>query len=314
MTVANPVHQRLCLYLRTVASSLYTVWLFTANDLQTIIAPSAIFGITNALAALIAGSTENSTQYLYIIQQIPTTICWVWINLLPLTINNQRSPSSIAEDAINKPWRALPSKRLSSAQAKRLMLGFYAVALAYSCFYSGGCRQSIGLIFLGTWYNSYGAGDRNFVVRNIINALGYLCFNSGAVEVALGPKLATLEDKRSLQLWCLVVTGIVLTTMQVQDMGDQEGDAKRGRLTLPLAIGDETARWSIALPMPVWGILCPLLAGVGFGMTAVSCVLAVAVAVRLFLWKDAASDQRTFLVWNCWMSVVYMMPLLRRYA
>ncbi|RHZ60229.1 UbiA family prenyltransferase [Aspergillus thermomutatus] len=299
-----------------VASSGYTLWLFVASDVQTILLPSTIFGITNALASLDLRDVQSQLPaYLNTVQRIPLIIGWVGINLLPLTMNNQRSPSSIAEDSLNKPWRPLPSRRLSGSQAKRLMLGFYALALVYSFFYSGGHRQCLGLIVLGTCYNSFGAGDNNPVIRNIINALGYLCFNSGAAEVALGSGSAVFAEspearQYSLRLWIMVITGIILTTMHVQDMCDQEGDAKRGRRTLPLVIGDAAARWSIALPMPVWGVVCPLLAGAGPLAAGLSVVLAFAVAIRMLMWRDAASDRTTFLVWNLWISVVYMLPLL----
>ncbi|RLL94654.1 hypothetical protein CFD26_103085 [Aspergillus turcosus] len=296
-----------------VASSGYTLWLFIASDVQTILLPSTIFGITNALAALdLRDIQSQSPAYLNTVHRIPLIIGWVGINLLPLTMNNQRSPSSIAEDSLNKPWRPLPSGRLSGSQTKRLMLGFYALAVVYG-FYSGGLRQCLGLVVLSTCYNSFGAGDHNPVIRNITNALGYFCFNSGAVEVALGSGSALTEPEAGqypLRLWIMVITAIILTTMHVQDMCDQEGDAKRGRRTLPLVIGDAVARWSIALPMPVWGVICPLLAGSGPLAAGLSVVLAFAVAIRMLIWRDTASDRMTFRVWNLWISVVYMLPLL----
>jgi 4-hydroxybenzoate polyprenyltransferase len=315
MSVGGP-NFHICQFSSAFASSGYTIWLFIASDVQTILLPSTIFGITNALAALGFGEVQSqSPAYLSTVRRIPLVIGWVGINLLPLTMNNQRSPSSIAEDSLNKPWRPLPSKRLTGSQAKRLMFGFYALSMVFSFCYSGGHRQCLGLIVLSTCYNSFGAGDHNPVVRNIINALGYLCFNSGAVEVALGSGSAVFAGspgarQYSLSLWIVVITAIILTTMHVQDMCDQEGDAKRGRRTLPLVIGDAAARWSIALPMPVWGIICPLLAGSGPLAAGLSVVLAFAVAIRILMWRETASDRMTFRVWNVWISVVYMLPLL----
>ncbi|KAH1985262.1 hypothetical protein LV164_001155 [Aspergillus fumigatus] len=315
MSIGGPSFH-VCRFPSAVASGGYTIWLFIASDIQTILLPSTIFGITNALATRDFRDVQSQfSAYLNTVYRIPLVIGWVGINLLPLTMNNQRSPSSIAEDSLNKPWRPLPSKRLSGPQAKRLMFGFYALAVVYSCFYSGGLRQCLGLIILGTCYNSFGAGDHNPVIRNIINALGYFCFNSGAVEVALGSGSAVFTERPearqySLRLWIMVITTIILTTMHVQDMCDQEGDAKRGRRTLPLVIGDAAARWSIALPMPVWGVICPLLADSGPLATGLSFVLAFAVAIRMLMWRDTASDRMTFRVWNLWISVVYMLPLL----
>lgn len=39
-----------------------------------------------------------------------------------------------------------------------------------------------------TWmYNDLGAAEETFLVRNISNALGFICFEAGAAQVACGP-------------------------------------------------------------------------------------------------------------------------------
>lgn len=133
------------------------------------------------------------------------------------------------------------------------MLTFYVTAQVYSLLYGGGYRQSLGLVLLGTWYNNFGGSDQHPVVRNLISALGYLCFTSGALEAALGGTPLPFRTAPRLTRWLLVIAGIILSTVHAQDMYDQEGDAKRGRRTVPLVIGDAPARWTIAIPMLVWG-------------------------------------------------------------
>lgn len=83
-------------------------------------------------------------------RRVPPTFFWLWINLLPFTIDNQRRPASIAEDELNKPWRAMPSRRLTPAQARTLMLCLYPVALAASLAL-GGLDQCLWAIALGFW-------------------------------------------------------------------------------------------------------------------------------------------------------------------
>ena len=286
-----------------------TLWLFTFSDFKTILIPSFVFGIANALAAhayqLPVLYHVNSTD---LFRKSPFVLLWIWLNLLPFNINNQRTSSAIAEDTINKPWRPIPSGRLSSDQAKYIMLSFYIFAQLFSLFISGGLRQGICLLFLGIWYNNLGGADGHYLIRNSTNALGFLCFISGAMEVALGTSLPLSGSSRMVN-WFGVIAGIVLTTVHTQDMYDQEGDALRRRSTVPLDLGDATARWTIAVPMVAWGTLCPMFWGANFAAHALSLAMATSVGIRSVAYRNVSSDRKTFLIWNIWLSFVYILPL-----
>lgn len=162
-----------------------TMWLFTFSDLKNIAIPSTIAGLSNALAATICGMSTPSGPH-SIIWRTPLNFIWVWTNLLPFDINNQRTPPAIAEDSINKPWRPMPQGRLSPSQPKVTMICLYVAAQLLSFQFNGGVRKGIMPVFPGTWYNNFGGVDSHPFVRNAINALGYLCFISGAMKVALG--------------------------------------------------------------------------------------------------------------------------------
>lgn len=216
-----------------------SLWLFTASDLKTIVVPSFIFGVINALAA----SQYDTEQHLETSgkidsQRVCLTLLWVWINLLPFTINNQNSPDSIHEDAANKPWRTLPSGRMTPQQAKHFMLTLYPTGLTLSVF-SGGLRQSVSLVILGVWYNNFKGGDASCLVSSLIKACGYICFTSGAMEVSLG---FALPIKPKLMGWFGMIAAIIFTTAHLQDMHDQEGDNTRGRKTVPLVLCDSLSR------------------------------------------------------------------------
>lgn len=107
-------------------------------------------------------------------------------------MSNQISSGAIKEDRINKPWRTLPSGRMTPEQAGRLMLAFYIFALGLSLMI-GGLKQSVTLVVIGSWYNHFAGADRSYLVRNLINALGYVCFTSGAMEVALSFTLPVMS-------------------------------------------------------------------------------------------------------------------------
>lgn len=293
----------------------HTLWLFNLSDLKTIVVPTTIFGIINALAAHKFGITTAGSSP---ILRLPLVLLWVWSNLLLLSINNQRAPLSVSEDAVNKPWRPLPQGRISPSQSKRLMYWVYAITPLMSTLFAGGLRQNFVLIFLGTWYNEFGGGDCHPLLRNAIVAVGYFCFASGAMEVSLGfqlpmPLKRTPEFDIAVPLfqWFGIIVGAIVTTMHTQDMYDQEGDALRGRRTLPLVVGDGCARWITVFWMCAWGIICPLFWDLPLlsGVSLLVVGLAAAVGVRGLLYRDVPSDKLTFWVWNVWISCIFTLPI-----
>ena len=130
------------------------------------------------------------------------------------------------------------------------MLFLYPLAVITS-FAIGGLKQSIALVILGVWYNNFAGGDRSCLLRNLINAYGYVCFTSGAMEVAAGVVLPL--DVRLIQ-WLDMIAAVIFCTVHLQDMYDQAGDQIRGRNTVPLVVGDGRARWTTALAMIFWGL------------------------------------------------------------
>lgn len=302
----------------------YSLWLFTFSDLKTIIIPSTVFGLANARAARpyhcdhhydTASSWAGES-----LPRLPLVLFWLWIHLLPFTVSNQRDVESIEEDRINKPWRPLPSGRLSRREAGFILVTTYTLAQLYSLWLGTGLVQGAVLVLLGTWYNSLGGADCNPFVRNMINSLGYACFLTGALEAAANQPLfflvlstrSTPSSLAPMASWVAIIAGIVFTTVHSQDMYDQTGDAARQRRTVPLVIGDAPARWMLAVWMVVWGILCPVFWNAAILARVACAVLAGAVALRSLVFRDVDSDKRTFVLWNSWMAIVYALPLTAR--
>jgi 4-hydroxybenzoate polyprenyltransferase len=205
---------------------LHTLWLFTRSDLKTIVIPSSIFGVLGGLPE--AGLTiPTGDSDFAIMRRLPLVVAWVWLVLLPFNIDNQRRAAAIDEDRANRPWRPLPSQRLTPDQAFTLMIACHIMALVYSCVV-GGLPQSLVGILLGNLYNELGGADRSCVTKNALNALGYVTFTMGAVAVAACSDLAP----RSLE-WFAMLGAIIFSTVQMQDLPDIEGDAVRGRRTVP---------------------------------------------------------------------------------
>lgn len=289
-----------------VAFHSYTIWLFTASDLKTIIFPSTIFAIFNAFAAESYGITSSdvSLQPRAILSRTPLVLFWVWINLLPFVIDNQRHYTAIAEDAVNKPWRVMPSGRLSQSQAKRLMLSLYPLAVL-SSFALGGIRQSLMMLLLGYWYNNCGGSDSNSVTRNFINALGFLSFIWGAMDVVVA---SNLPSTPALVGWMAIIGAIVFSTVTTQDFPDQVGDKLRQRRTLPLEIGDVSARVITSTTM----LMCTFVCAWYWGFSVASIpVIAVGLTMswRQLALRSEAQDKITLNCWTFWMVLIYVLPL-----
>ena len=302
-----PSLHRLMSVVATCTYHAHSLWLFTLSDLKTIVGPSFVFGVTNALAGAEYGlkfPEEGINGAIF--QRLPRILLYVWINLLPFDISNQTSSDAIKEDRINKPWRTLPSGRMTPQLAKYLMLAFYLFALGVSSM-TGGLKQSVTLVCIGTWYNHFAGADSSCLVRNLINALGYVCFTWGAMEVALGFPLPL--DTRLIK-WFGVVAAVIFTTVHLQDMSDQLGDRIRGRKTVPLVIGDGPARWMTAITMIFWGYVCPRFWNSIMTVAALGFVLAGGVAARYLVLRTVEADRLTFKLWNLWMTLVFLLPLL----
>ena len=288
----------------SLAYHFHTVFLFTASDFKTIVIPSTAFGILGSYAYL----TEDSSMLEGTpIQRIHLVFIWTWLNLLPFNISNQRHPAAIQEDRKNKPWRPLPSRRLTSSQANILMLGSYLVAFIYSMCVRG-MKSCLTLIALGWWYNDRNGAERCWT-RNLINAAGYISFTYGAVEVAIGSQ-AHLSEKACQ--WFLLIGMIIFSTVQVQDIPDQEGDNARGRRTIPLVIGDTLARWSVAVLLPIWSLIAASFWQLDNTIILLPLSLALLIAVRLLRTRSVADDMTSFKFWNMWVLTLYTLPLWRR--
>ena len=289
---------------------LQTIWLFTYSDLKTIVGPKTAFGILSALSGPIL--TKNASPSLAtVLSRIPVVLFWTWINLLPFAIDNQRQPEAIQEDAENKPWRSMPSKRMSQRHARCLVFCLYPAAFVASL-KVGGMKQCLALMVLGYWYNDRGGADRNCIIRNLINAFGFICYASGATEVASRTELLDNPFKPVALQWFLIIGAVVFSSVHTQDMYDQAGDSLRGRQSVPLVIGDTPARWTIAIAVAFWSYVCPAFWHLGASCRAVSMVLGAIIVLRTLTKTAVAADKLTFRVWNMWMVMMYLMPLLKR--
>ena len=156
-------------------------------------------------------------------------------------------------------------------------------------------------------YNDLDGANENYIIRNLINGFAHAAYSSGSARVASGA--GNLNTRG--YIWLTIVGCIIFTTLQVQDLKDQEGDKARERRTAPLVLGDEAARWSVAVPVVGWSVLCPWFWGVGTGGWVLMAGLGGGVVLRLAMRRGREEDRVTWVLWSTWMMGVYVLPVLR---
>ncbi|OCL12821.1 hypothetical protein AOQ84DRAFT_226880 [Glonium stellatum] len=292
--------------------SLYNLWLFTKDDTPTFVAPNTVFGICGALAGtrLIAHSGSTTA----VLSRIPHVLLFNWSNLLIFNLANQQLPESCAEDTLNKPWRPVPSGRMTSTQVRKWMLLTIPLVLAINHF-ALDVGTETALLYTLTWlYNDLRGGDEGWLLRNSIIAAAFGLYNLGSLKIAAAATpapVAAATVTGTGYAWIAIVSAVILTTMHVQDLKDVAGDRARGRRTAPLVMGDGPARWTLALPVPVWTAYCACFWGLGWVLAAPAAGLGGVVAWRCFCVRGTMADRKTWQLWRLWTAVLYMMPLVR---
>ncbi|KAJ7844925.1 UbiA prenyltransferase family-domain-containing protein [Mycena olivaceomarginata] len=313
---ARPTHEELP---PPAASSLiyhaHTLLLFTASDFKSVILPQSIFAVAVQLSRKQLPTVSLDVELLTWVWsgRLPLMLAWLWVHLL-------RLPSSIAEDAVNKPWRPLPSGRLSQQQARTVLL--LAILASFGCSIAvvgtAPWTPSVSLVALAWMYNDLeGSGAYGPWVRNALNAAGLSCFGWGALTV-----LAVCAGDESgvahllppaASAWLALTAAVIMTTIQVQDFRDEAGDRGIGRRTVAVAMNPLVARGSTAATVMLWSVVCPAFwcaGSVGTALSASSVVAWAAPVVLGAVITRQATDELALTVWCLWMACLYLLPVL----
>ncbi|RYP65456.1 hypothetical protein DL769_006311 [Monosporascus sp. CRB-8-3] len=295
-----------------IRNLLSALWGFTESDFATFALPNTAFGILGALANRSfatadpgEGVSSPPPSINDIAWRLPLVLAFNWCNLLVFDMANQRSAASVAEDALNKPWRPISSNKITPEQTRRTMLVIIPLSLWYHR-YLGLWEYGLGMK-TGIWvYNDLGGGDEAFF-RELLIALGYAVFNHGSLRIALGH---TQRISAKANLWTAIISGVVLTTMQIQDLKDQAGDRLRGRKTIVLFLGERLSRGSVAFFVCFWSCVCAWFWGPPPWACALMAALGGLVVWRVLARRGVEEDRRTWRTWCFWHSCLYLLPLV----
>jgi 4-hydroxybenzoate polyprenyltransferase len=147
-------------------------------------------------------------------------------------------------------------------------------------------------------YNNLGGSDEDFATRNLIIGLAYILYGLGALRVASNTNDEQHTMNSTGRTWSCVIGAVIFTTSQIQDLKDQEGDKSRDRKTAPLVLGDSVARWTVAIPIFVWSVICPIFWRLGIYASATTLLLGLVVIIRLLMFKGVSADKQTWKIWS----------------
>lgn len=286
-----------------------TVWLFICNDINSMIIPTMSFVTTSALVEPLSGSPPPSGSK-FAISFVAATL-WSCTNLLLFCLHNQRQPAAIEEDRYNKPWRPLPSKRVAPDQIVTFFIFGYPMVMAFSAQF-GGLTESIFLGLLTVSYNELGGGNTT-LFRNLLNAGGVVLYYNGAFKVFTTTSGQRLDiQDGTLLVWLGIIGFIIFTTIHVQDLRDQEGDAKRGRRTIPLVYGDLACRISVTIAIAFWSLMVPMFWRATLAGYVIPLGQGAWLMHRALLIRTADGDDKTFKFWSLWMMSLLLTPITKK--
>lgn len=284
---------------------IYTIYLFSRNDIKIAIGVGWLFGALNAsIASTFTMGPDLSPRQ--IIQSTPAMLLWSWSHLFLFNLHNQRHASSIAEDAINKPWRPLPARRLFPRQATRIMYCMYPIVITLESLHLGGQFPSVVEMGLCLWYNE-AKGSSNAFLKNVLNAFGLACFFAGPLEVATGHSVFC-GDMRAAT-WLLILACAIMSTSHAQDFRDLEGDKVARRVTLPLLIGDMKARLLLAFGIVFWTVIASCFWEVTLVDSLMAWTTGAAVIFNLFRDKTHEGNTRAWKMFPCWLLGLFLLPI-----
>ncbi|KAF9028098.1 UbiA prenyltransferase family [Rhodocollybia butyracea] len=270
---------------------MYTAILFTWTDYKTIFFPIISFAYASV-------SVRSTAVFL-------KACLWIWIHLLLCNVSNQARTE--VEDATNRPWRPLPSGRVTNLQAIALRWVLVFVCIAVSSVFGWHLVVStLTLIFTTYMYDELEISSHG-VGKNLCAVGGYLSFEVGAVKI-MGES-TTLNPASTRAIYVSLL--LIFTTIHTQDFADMEGDLALGRKTLPM-YDPEIPRIATMLIITTWSTVLPIVWGIGPISTAGFVAFGSYVSLRFYIWRTAEMDRRSYLIFNIWLVMAHLLPIQAR--
>ncbi|KAK1981747.1 UbiA prenyltransferase family [Colletotrichum cereale] len=266
--------------------------------------PILALGILTAIIGHPLTTTTTSASIIF--SNLPQLLLWLWLNILILSIANQRNPSSILEDSVNKPWRPIAAERISADEARYLLLAAIPLTVVLGIKFGVG-NETLACICASSYYNDLGGADEHFLIRQFINGLAYPVYGVAALKLAAG--IGAGEILFAAYEWLGLLGFVVGTTIQIQDLKDYEGDKMRERHTFPVVLGDFFTRASVCVGILFWSIVCTAYWNSSASACVVVFISGLIVIARVLYVREPKADRLSFILWTWWVMELFVLPL-----
>jgi len=105
------------------------------------------------------------------------TVCWLWFHLFQFNVSNQSY--SAHEDAVNKPWRPLPSGRISVEDSRILRWALLVFCLGLSSLFSINVLITSGVTTVLMILHDDLCLGHHPIFRNLCNVAAYVTAGVG---------------------------------------------------------------------------------------------------------------------------------------
>ena len=212
---------------------------------------------------------------------------------------------------VNRPWRPIPSGRISRVDACLLRIFLVPICLLASIFYGWDVfLTSAGLTMTMVVYDELNLAG-HWIGKNACNVFGYLTFEIGATKVmgiiiyiprpAFHHLISVTGRATQLDIVALRAmafsTGVIFTTIQAQDFSDIEGDLKLGRITLPI-YAPSFSRVLTLFAMVAWSAILGTYWLLGPVTLGAFCCLGTFVGWRYYSLRASQDDSKSYMLFN----------------
>lgn len=258
--------------------------LFSWRDWSVTIIPGTIFA---------SGFLRSRSSYPASLIISNYALINLWLSLFIYSFNLSTQCYSIEEDSINKPDRPLPSGKVTLDGARKRLRVVYTLLfllVTYKpCIILETLCEVAATVFL--CHAEPQIGGHWFIKNTAMMTLMNWPLLSVPWKLMAQPP-ATLAMERHIPALCLWV-GIVA---YAQDFRDQEGDKAMGRMTLPLAFGNSSARYMFVFGMLPMALV--LLWQQGFVQLAPWILISshALAGYRILALQDKRQDHKSYMV------------------
>ncbi|KAJ7814515.1 UbiA prenyltransferase family [Mycena olivaceomarginata] len=274
----------------TVQQYIHVAILFTWTDYKTILFPVATFAC--------------ATAPLYSVFNLLQSVAWIWIHLLLCNVSNQARSK---EDAVNRPWRPLPSGRINQSQAIILRYWTVVICVLWSSSYGLDLIAVTIALIATTWLYDEGGASKTALGKNFCNVAGYVSLELGATKL-----MGAARQLDVVSTTAIFLSGtLIFTTIQAQDFPDVDGDAASGRVTFPI-YAPELSRAFTLCSVITWSIGLGWYWHPGPMIKSVFIILGIYVGCRYYLWRTVEIDKKSYFIFNIWLICAHVLPVHAR--